>query len=201
MDDTTDTPVEMTGTPITRSGGYLIRIGWRAVGYSVDRDTESRYRTARAILFMLALVVGVGTAMAVEYVFFTLISPKAVEYLPWIRNSPELWRLVIYGLTLVCGGFIYLLVLASVGKGMVKGRQPFDEGYSLLEQRRRGSFKKKRILIPLFLLLVGIFFAPQPVELSHKLMVALVFGTLFVEGVYFSLTTPKKMAPDIKRRF
>lgn len=184
----------MTGTPITRSGGYLIRVGWRSIGYSVDRDTESRYRRTRAILFILALAVGVAVAMGGEYIFFTFVSPLASGYLPWINKTPELWRLMIYGLTLVVGGLVYALIMGAVGKSMVKGRDPFDNGYDLKEQRRRASFKKKRVLIPLVVGLGVVGFAPLMLAFSVQILLIGVFGYFLAEGLYFKYSGTSKKA-------
>ncbi len=183
---------EMTGTPITRSGGYLIRVGWRSIGYSVDRDTENRYRRTRAILFILAIVVGVAVAMGGEYIFFTFVSPLASEYLPWITKTPELWRLMIYSLTLVVGGLVYVQIIGAVGKSMVKGRDPFDNGYDLKEQRRRASFKKKRVLIPLVLVLGVVGFAPLSLAFSVQLLLCAVLGYFLAEGLYFKFSGKAK---------
>lgn len=183
---------EMKGTPITRSGGYLIRVGWGAIGYSVDRDTESHFRRAKMFLLMLAIAIGVAVAMAVEYTFFAFIARKASEFIPAIKLYPELWRLLIYLATLMVGGLIYLQVVASVGKGMVKGRQPFDKGCSLFEQRQRTAYVRRRVLIPMAVALGVVMFVPLGLSFSLKLFLSFVLGGFMLEGLYFRYVRPVK---------
>ena len=183
---------EHKGTPITRGGGKLIRVGWRGVGYSVDRSVQTRFRIWKAVLLVLALAVGVGTAYGAGFVFFTSVAPQAVKVLPFIKNFPQLWWLLIYGSTLVFGGLIYWHIRAKVGESLVKGQTPLDKGRSVLEQRARRSIKRKR---ERFMLLVGIavlVFAPLGLSFAMKLFLIGIMGFLLVEGIYFQIKTPPK---------
>ena len=183
---------EMTGTPITRGGGKLIRVGWRGVGYSVDRSIQAKYRVWKAVLLLLALAAGVGTAYGAGYVLFNFAAPLIAKVAPFIKNYPQVWWLLIYGSTLVFGGLIYWHIRAKVGEGLVKGQSPLDEGRSVLEQRQRRSLKRKR---ERFLLLAGlaiVWFAPLDLETSMQLFLTGMMAFLLVEGIYFQIKIPPK---------
>ncbi|WP_262694091.1 hypothetical protein [Kordiimonas aquimaris] len=183
---------ELKGTPITRGGGKLIRVGWRGVGYSVDRSIQTKYRIWKAVLLLLALAVGVGTALGAGFVFFNFAAPLIAKIAPFISNYPQVWWLLIYGSTLVFGGLIYWHIRAKVGEGLVRGQTPLDEGRSVLEQRQRRSLKRKR---ERFLLLVGlalVWFVPIEIVFSMQLFLSGIMVFLLVEGIYFQIKTPPK---------
>lgn len=183
---------EMKGTPITRGGGKLIRVGWRGVGYSVDRSIQTKYRIWKAVLFVLAIAVGVATVWGAGFVFFELVAPIASQYLPIIKNSPQLFWLLIYGSTLVFGGLIYWHIRAKVGEGLVRGKTPLDEGRSVLEQRQRRSFKRKRERILLLVGIAAVIFAPLGLKLGMQLFLIGIMAFLLVEGIYFQIMGPSK---------
>ena len=183
---------EMKGTPITRSGGHLVRIGWRAVAYSVTKAKASRYKVTRAILFLLAVAVGAGAAHGAQFILFTFIAPLAAKVGVNFNFYPELCKLVIYGLTLLVGGLIYLQILAVVGKRMVRGVAAFDDGYSLFEQRQRAAQTSRRKLILLASVMGVIFLAPIGWEVGLQLFAAGLVGFLIVEGLFFRLIVQAK---------
>ena len=183
---------EMKGTPITRSGGYIVRVGWRAVAYSVTKGQAFRYKATRFILFLLAVAVAVGVAHGAQFILFTFITPLAVKVGVNFSHYPELCKLVIYGLTLLVGGLIYLQILAAVGKRMVRGVAAFDDGYSLFEQRQRASQTSRWKLILLASVMGVIFLAPIGWEIGLQLFAAGLVGFLFVEGLFFRLIVQAK---------
>jgi len=184
---------EVKGTPITRGGGYLIRVGWDAVGYSVERGVESRYRNIRAVLFFLALFVGIGVAVGAEYIFFQYAAPFAKQYVPAFVQYPEVFRLLIYSSTLFFGWLVYWQIRARVGQKMVQGNTALDEGYSFMEQRRRGCCKRKRTLGPLIVILLLILFVPHVWGLGLQLFLIMVVGFFLMEGLYFKFISSEKL--------
>ncbi len=194
-----ETMTEMKGTPITRNVGGVIRVGWRAFGYSVDRKVANKYRTVRAFLFILALVVGVAVAAGVDYVFYAFFASHVAKFVPIVRDSPEIVRLCIYGLTLVLGALIYLQIIAAVGRGMVKGIEPFDEGYGLYEQRQRSAMKRGIHILGLIAVLLVLVFAPIEMSLSVQILSFGVVIGLLLEGLYFRILRPEKFKPQRQR--
>lgn len=186
---------ETVGTPITRSGGYLVRIGWKAEGFSVDAKTEGRYRAARIALTVLAIFVGVGVALFGEWLLFQVVNPIIRSRYSFIVDYPSFWQLVIYGLTFVCGWVVYRFILARVGSGLVKGAEKRDDGYSLIEQRRRAAFSKTGEFLFGFLLLAGwigyVFYAAEWSAL--QLFILLLLLARIGEGFLFKFM-PKPSA-------
>jgi len=178
---------EIKGTPITRGGGYLIRVGWRAVGYSVDKATESRYRMMKAVLLLIAILVGIGAVFLAEYVLFDIVDPIIEGRTKLIRSHPELWRLLIYVLTVFFGGLIYLQITASVGNHMVKGASKRDDGLSFIEQRRRIAFSRKREFLVGILAVAAIWLAPVDFNMALKATVSLLIAARLFEGLYLKV--------------
>jgi len=176
---------QMQGTPITRSGGYMIRVGWRAVAYSVERAVEEKYRRLQIILLILAVGLGGGAALLVYHLFLTVIIPLAGHRLPMLVNYVNIWPLLIYGTALVSALFFYRLIMAVVGKRMVRGLEAKDAGFGFMEQRRRVAWVKRRWLIVLALILALIIFVPVEFKNGQRLFMALLFGYLFFEGLFF----------------
>lgn len=183
---------EPKGTPITRSGGYLIRVGWKAVGYSVERAVDNRYRMVRVILFVAALVIGIGVAVGANYVLFNVAMPLILKVFPDAKNYPELWKLLIYLSTLFFGGLIYWHIRAKAGEAMVKGAVPVHAGFGLVDQRRRAAKARKREITLLLIVLVLVLVAPLGLGFGLKIFLALVAGYFLVEGLYFKFFSPKK---------
>ena len=183
---------ERKGIPFTRRGGFIVRFGLRAVAYSVTNAQAFRYKATRFILFLLAVAVAVGVAHGAQFILFTFITPLAVKVGVNFSHYPELCKLVIYGLTLLVGGLIYLQILAAVGKRMVRGVAAFDDGYSLFEQRQRASQTSRWKLILLASVMGVIFLAPIGWEIGLQLFAAGLVGFLFVEGLFFRLIVQAK---------
>ena len=198
MTDTSADQPEMRGTPITRSGGYAIRVGWGAKAYSVDRATEGRYRRAKFLLLVLAIAVGVGVSFLGEFLLFEVVGPLVRSYTPLIAHCPEIWLFVIYGLTFVFGTAIYWQIVSKVGHGMVKQQKPLDDGYSLIEQRQRWAKKRKRDLIPLAIGIAAVTYNPSEFGFGLQAFLLILFGFLFFEGLFFKYIKPVKEA---KKRF
>jgi predicted lysophospholipase L1 biosynthesis ABC-type transport system permease subunit len=183
---------ETKGTPITRSGGFFIRVGWKAVGYSVERSTYLRYRMVRSILFLLALAIGISVVIGANYVFFNLAMPLIHKVLPDAGNYPEFWKLLINLSTLFFGGLIYWHIRAKVGEAMLKGVTPVHAGFGLVEQRSRAAKKRKREITFLLIILVLIFTVPVGMDFSLKIFFAIITGYFLAEGLYFKLVAPSK---------
>lgn len=182
---------QMKGTPITRGGGRLIRVGWRSVGYSVDDATKSQYQLFSALLFMLAVAVGVGTAWGASFVFFTYAVPLTMKVTPIFRDYPQIFLLLIYLSTLFFGGLIYWHLRAKIGESLVKDATKLHDGYDLLEQRRRGSLKRKRQRIPLLLIIAALVFAPHGLSSSLTTFLILIPLYFLVEGIVFQVWLKK----------
>ena len=195
---------EMQGTPITRGGGYLIRVGWRVVGYSVDKATDSMYRRVRAVLRVLAILVAVIVANVVIYVFFTFIAPLAVKVGIHVNYHPEIWKFVIYWLTLVVGTVSYMQIMAMVGKNMVAGQTPFDKGYSFgqrLEKRRQHAGTSLFRLIAGFAgIAVTVYFIMPVTGLSLGLFIISLLILAIGEGLFFRLYYRPEVQPVAQRK-
>lgn len=187
----TDTEPQMKGTPITRGGGHLIRVGWRAVGYSVDDATESSYRLYSILLFVLAVAVGIAVVYAAEFVFFTYAVPLASKVTPIFRDYPEAFRLLICLSTLGCGGLVFWHLRAKMGESLVKGATKLHDGFSLVEQRRRASLKRKRERIPLIVVILLVVFVPHGMSSSLQAFLTLIPLYLLVEGIVFQVWQQK----------
>lgn len=188
----TDSEPEIKGTPITRGGGRFIRVGWRAVGYSVDDATEQRYRLYGLLLFVLAVAVGVATAYGVGFVFFHYVAPLASRVVPAINYYPEFIRLAIYLATLGLGGVIFWHIRAKIGERLVAGSTRLHDGFSLLEQRRRGCLQRKRQRIPMVLVIAAIAFVPLGLSQSLQAFLILVPLYFLLEGIVFQLWKPSR---------
>lgn len=186
---------EMKGTPITRGGGRFIRVGWCAVGYSVDQATQSRYRALRVGLFVVAVALGVLVVQGTSYVFFTYASPLAAKFVPAFKNYPQLFQLLIYLSTLLLGGLIFWHLRAKAGERLVRGQAPVHQGYGLLEQRRRGSLQRKRERIPLVVFMAVVLFAPLGLTSSLKVFLTLIPAYFLAEGIYFQFQQPVVREP------
>jgi len=176
---------EMQGTPITRSGGYSIRVGWRATAYNVDRATEKRYWLMKRLLLLLAIVFGIVAAYAAEHTLFEIIGPLVSERTGLIRNYPGLWQFLIYALTLVCGSLIYLQIISLMGYRMVRGIEPRDEGFSLLAQRRRAAQVRKRDILFYAVMLALIWTVPVSFGSAVKMLLSLLIVGRAAEITYF----------------
>jgi hypothetical protein len=174
---------QMQGTPITRSGGYLIRVGWRAAGYSVDSATETRYQTVKILFGVLAILAGLATVYGVEYLLFDILDPLVGERTRLIREHPGLWRLMIYMATLLFGVLIYLQLLVMVGNHLVKGHEKRDDGFSFLAQRRRAAFSKKREYLAAIIGLVVIWALPMVFNQPLQLVLTLILLVRIGEGL------------------
>ena len=186
-----ESETEGTGSLIKRGGGHLIRVGWRAAGYSVDASIATRYKLYTALLFLLALAVGVATVYGASFVFYSFAVPLASKVTPFFKNYPDLFQLLIYGSTLVFGGLIYWHIRALVGMRLVNGAPKLHDGFSLLEQRRRGSARRKRVRIPLLVLILALGFAPLGLERSLQVFLVLIPLFFLLEGIVFQLWKPK----------
>jgi len=175
----------MQGTPITRSGGYSIRVGWRAAAYNVDRATEKRYWLMKRLLLLLAIILGIVVAYAAEHTLFEIISPFVAERTGLIRNYPGLWQFLIYLLTLVCGGLIYLQIISLLGYRMVRGAEQRDQGFSMLEQRRRAAQVRKRDILFYAVMLVLIWVVPVSFGGAVKALLSLLIAGRAAEIIYF----------------
>lgn len=198
MTDTSADQPEMRGTPITRSGGFAIRVGWGAKAYSVDRATEGRYRRAKFLLLLVAIAIGVAVSLLGEFLLFDVVGPLVRGYTDLIAYYPEIWLFVIYGLTFVFGVAIYWQIVSMVGHGMVKRQKPLDEGYSLFAQRQRLAKKRKRDILMLLVILAAITFAPLEMGLGLQMFLYGLFGFLLAEGLFFRFVKPVK---EPKKRF
>lgn len=183
---------QMQGTPITRSGGYSIRVGWRAAAYNVDRATEKRYWLMKRLLLLLAIILGIVAAHAAEHTLFEIISPLVAERTGLIRNYPGLWQFLIYLLTLVCGGLIYLQTISLIGYHMARGAEQRDQGFSLLEQRRRAAQVRKRDILFYAVMLVLIWVVPVSFGGAVKALLSLLIAGRAAEITYFRVLRPAK---------
>ncbi len=186
-----ETNQQMRGTPITRGGGRLVRVGWRSVGYSVDDATKGRYRIFSMLLFLLAVSVGVATAWGASFIFFTYAVPLATKVTPIFRDYPQIFLLLIYLSTLFFGGLIFWHLRAKMGESLVKGGTKLHDGFELLEQRRRSSLKRKRQRIPLLLIIAGLAFAPHGLSSSLTTFLILIPLYFLVEGIVFQVLLKK----------
>lgn len=182
---------KVRGTPITRSGVRLIRVGWRAVGYSVESSVGSRYRLYSILLLVLAALVGIGVVYGASYLFFGFVSPLASQVLPMIKDYPGIFEMLIYFSTLVIGGAIYWHIRGKLGESMVRGRTPVHAGYSLFEQRRRGSLRRKRLQIPLLAVIAIVIFVPLGLSYALKMFLVLLGAFFLLEGIYFQFFAPR----------
>lgn len=186
---------DTVGTPITRTGGYLVRVGWKAEAYSVDAKTESRFRLTRIFMMGLAIIVGVATALFGEWLLFDVVNPIIRSRFSFVTNHPNIWFFVIYGLTFMCGTLVYLMIMAKIGTSMVRGFEKRDDGLSFMEQRRRLAFTRKRDMI-VHLLGLGLIFSPWnpfvafPLPVLGK-FVALVLIARIAEGLLFKFLLKK----------
>ncbi len=183
---------QSNGTPITRSGGYFIRTGWRAKGYSVDQEQESFYQRTKILLGIVALLLGIGAALGITHFFETVFVPLLQERLPMLAYYPSFWRLMIYFGVLFGGIAVYGQAVVMVGRSIVKGKHPLDEGYGFSEQRRRASRHRRRSLILRLVLLAVLVFVPLWEDHSKRDFLILVFGYQFLEGLYFRYISPGK---------
>ena len=193
MSDDDDQPV-MKGTPITRSGGRLIRVGWRAEGYSVNASTEKAYFIYTMLLLAVAILLGIVVAYSVDVLYFTFIGPQVAKVVPEIKHFPNLIRLMIYYSTLFCGGIIFWHIRAMVGSVLVRGSTRLHEGYSIVEQRRRASIKRKRAYLFFILLAVAVWFFPEaegllpfPMDASVHLFLTSILILPVAEGIVFKM--------------
>ena len=183
---------KIQGTPITRSGGYSIRVGWRAAAYNVDRATEKRYWLMKRLLLLLAIILGIFVAHTAEHILFDIISPLVSGRSGMIRNYPVLWQVGIYALTLVCGTLIYLQIISLVGSHMVRGAEPRDAGFSLLDQRRRAANVRKRDILFYVVLLLLIWLVPVSFGVAIKLLLSMLIAGRAAEITYFRVLRPAK---------
>jgi len=173
------------GTPIRRSGGYSIRVGWRAAAYSVDRATEKRYWLMKRLLLLLAIILGIIAAYAAEHTLFEIIGPLVSERTGLIKNYPGLWQFLIYTLTLVCGGLIYLQIISLMGYRMVRDAEQRDEGFSMLEQRRRAAQVRKRDILFYAVILALIWTVPVSFGGAVKMLLSMLVVGRAAEITYF----------------
>jgi len=183
---------DIEGTPISRGGGYLIRVGWRAAGYSVDRKTEKRYWLIKGALLVLAILVGIAAVLAAKFVLFEIVAPIVSGHTSLIKNYPGIWQLMIYLLTTVCGGLIYLQIIAVIGRRMVRGFAARDEGMPFLEQRRLAAVFRKRDIFLILIPLAVIWFVPIGFTMVLKVFLSLLIGARLAESVYFRFVSPGK---------
>lgn len=181
---------QMHGTPITRSGGYLIRVGWRAVGYSVDHSLEARFQQIRLLLLALALLVGVGAALLVQHLFMTIIVPLGSEHLPMLKNYVGIWLLLINLTTWICGSVIYMEIMATIGERMVGDQPAFDKGLGLVDQLREEAWTSKRVIILTGLIIAALLAAPFEIGAGVRPIVLIVLGYHFAAGLYFRYVRP-----------
>jgi hypothetical protein len=182
-----------SGTSIKRAGGYLVRVGWKAEGYSVDTKTEGRYRLVKFLLAALAVAVGIAVALFGEWLLFDVVGPLVRSRTTLIAFYPMLWQLLIYGLTFICGWYIYRSILARMGNKMVHGFERRDEGFSVLEQRRRAAFSRKRDYLA-GVIGLGLLLSPAiwPEDYgSLRLFVGLLILSRIVEGLLFKFWLTK----------
>ncbi len=179
---------ETMGTPITKGVGFIIRVGWEAKAYRVSHAVYRRYRIYSALLFMLAIIVGVIVSYGAEFVLFEYIVPLVNKINTIIKDHPQIFRLMVYLSTLVLGGLIYLHLRGKVGAKLVADSAPLDEGASFMEQRRRSALVRKRAWTLVVLLLAVILFAPIDMSLSLQAFLAIIPAYLLAEGIYFKVT-------------
>lgn len=193
MSDDVDEPV-MRGTPITRGGGRLIRVGWRAEGYSVSTATEKAYLVYTILLLAIAIPLGVTVAYSVHVLYAGFAAPQLAKVVPEINNFPNLIQLMIYYATLFCGGVIFWHIRAMVGSVLVRGSTKLHDGYGIVEQRRRASVKRKRVYLLLIFLVMAAWFLPAledyiPIRIDeavHLFLTSLLFLPV-LEGVVFKV--------------
>ena len=183
---------DIKGTPISRQGGYLIRVGWRAAGYSVDQKTEKRYWLMKAVLLLVAIIVGITVARGVESLLFERVSSLVSGHTTLIRNYPSIWQFIIYVLTFVCGGLIYLQLISLIGKRMVRGFDARDDGFGFLAQRRRAANVRKRELIMVPVVLGALWFAPVGLGGALKAFLTLLVAVRLAEILCFGILYPAK---------
>jgi len=183
---------QMQGTPITRSGGYSIRVGWHAAAYNVDRATEQRYWRMKWLLLVLAILLGILVAFAAEHILFEIISPLLASHAEPIKNYPLLWQFIIYAFTLVCGILVYLQIISLVGNHMVRGAEQRDEGFSLLEQRRRAAKVRKRDILFYAIMLPLIWLVPVSFGGAVKILLSVLILGRAAEITYFRVLRPEK---------
>jgi len=174
-----------TGTPIPRGVGFIIRVGWSAKAYRVSHAVHRRYRMYSALLFILAVLVGVGVSMGAEYLLFEYVVPLVNKVHTVIKDHPQIFRLMIYLSTLVLGGLIYLHLRGKVGAKLVGDAVALDEGSSFKEQRRRSALARKRAWILVVLLLAVVLFAPLGLKLPLQTFLAIIPAYFLAEGIYF----------------
>ncbi len=176
---------EMQGTPITRSGGYMMRAGWRAVGYSVDAGTETKFKIACTVLWLLVAALGVVISMFLLDIFYTYIAPKVSPHIPAIKNYPAIWQYLTYsGVFFVCY-FVYLFLRTQLSNFFVKGCPVLDEGSSFLTQRRESAvehWKTRFSLIVMFF--AGAYFTAQ-LGTGFQLFLASLAAYQLVETMFF----------------
>ena|GEM_PF-3623133 len=179
------------GTPITRGGGHFVRIGWRAAGYSVGKGIQTQYHAVRVLLFIMAVATAWFAIPFASETYFTLIAPQAGRFLPFLFDYPELVSLLIYLLTFFFGGLIYLLLVALVGKAMVRKLSPVDGGFGLVERLRRGAMSKWLSLLFLVAVMVTAAVMLEPLS-SEQLFLMILLGYKLVEGLFFRYLSPGK---------
>ncbi|MBL4787806.1 MAG: hypothetical protein JKY60_01710 [Kordiimonadaceae bacterium] len=179
------------GTPITRGGGYFIRIGWRAVGYSVDRAKQTQYRALRVLLFIFAVVTAWFVVPFASELYFTTIAPMASSFVPLLFDYPALVALLIYLLTLFFGGLVYLIIVAAVGKAMVRKLSAVDNGFGPVERLRRAAMTRRRSLFLLVAVLAAAALLLEPLS-SEQLFLMILLGFKFTEGLFFRYLSPGK---------
>lgn len=173
MDDDDEMPV-MKGTPITRGGGHFIRVGWRAKGYSVNSATAGKYKLYSWLLLLTAIIGGFGGGFAVCFVYFEYAEPLAYRVFPTVRYYPMVMEFLIFLTSLLVSFGLYWQVRAKVGEAMVEGATKLHDGYNPIDQRRRGSLKRKRAYLFHILLLIGVAVAPIEIRDSLRWLVMLV---------------------------
>ena len=134
-----DELMKTEGTPITRDGGYFIRVGFNAAGYRVDQKTERKCRWIKSGSLTVATLLLLTLVFWIELGQVLGISPGIKEGLPYSYTVNQLLLAVGYlaGIVLVFG--LHWLVSAKLTEMLVAEKTPFDEGMSLLEQRRKAN--------------------------------------------------------------
>lgn len=173
MDEEDENPV-MKGTPITRGGGHLIRVGWWAKGYSVSSSTAGKYKLYSWLLLLAALIGGFGGGYGVCYIYFEFAEPLAYRVIPSMRYYPMVVEFLIFLTALLVSFGLYWHTRVKVGEALVKGATKLHDGYDPIDQRRRGSLKRKRAYLFHILLLIGVATAPIEIRDSLRWLVMLI---------------------------
>ncbi len=162
------------GTPITREGGYFVRLGQRAVGYRVDDVT---YRKAEKLKMF-------GWAGLMVWVVFVIIYGIGNF---GIYQDLLVWQQVgVLALALCSSVFVFFQIRWFFENRLARNEAAVDDGMPLMEQRWEMYQKMLHLQPGVLLILFGGLLSSNSVgrEGFTYLNMIIVFA-LILEYVYF----------------